>query len=150
MNPLTMWLSNIKHSLMVGVLFLVVILGIDDHNSHEVIERYKIEAATQAIKVKQVNDKNEKDATDATELLQSTTKNITSYYVAHPASVQYDVCSSGVPKTISNTKGINETGTSTIPTTYYSSEYNPEEVELMSNQLDQLQKLLVKDGVEIK
>lgn len=103
-------------------------------------EAKKAESLAADKKAKEQANESEKNTAD-------TINSIYAYYAAHPSVRMRDpnTCSGGLPKAASDSKVADDTAASG-----YFSPYSPELTELIANQLDQLQKLLVKDGVKVE
>lgn len=143
LNFLQPYVQLAKLVLLILILVTVVLTVVYVDHLRAEIAGFKSAAQVQLAQTKIINDKNIKEASDAQLSFQSATNDIHSYYLANPVRV-YNSCGSAVPKTSGDTIIANDTSQPNFLTTY-----NPEEVELIANQLDQLQKLLVADGVKV-
>jgi len=142
MNPLT-----IKILVALGAAALLFGSGYGLEYKHMV--EYKAEqkgiAEAQVTLVKNLNATIDTNAKDSNENIINTAQSIHDYYIAHPIiRLQNNGCGP-VPQAISSASGVDATSTSE-----YASPYTPESTEIIANQLDLLQKLLIKDGVEVK
>jgi hypothetical protein len=149
----------ILYKYLIELLFIVLtflggaLLGYEHEHKHlEAIEaQQKILSKQQEDAVKVLNKKIEDNANEATTQLQDSAKTITDYYANHPnvvVRVHHDgACS--LSGTVSDTSLVNDAPTSADVTAYVSP-YPPESCEVVANQLDELQKLLIKDGVTVK
>lgn len=111
----------------------------------------KVTGETAAAQVKIVDQKNKEQANEATKNLAGAVSGITDYYKSHPVVRLRNTCAGGSSpaQATDNPQSLDAT-TSSADASAYVSEYNPEDVELVAARLDELQKLLVKDGVTVK
>jgi hypothetical protein len=141
----------IRLTLVALILFIFMMIGAEAAYSYEHSKLIKLEsdlttkAAVQAALVAKLNQEIKGNADESQSQLQDTAKSITDYYVAHPVRVQVNTC----PGTVSSTTG-NPARPDAASEPSFLTTYDPEQVELMANQLDLLEKLLIKDGVTVK
>lgn len=143
LNFLQPYVQLVKLVLLILILVTVVLTVVYVDHLQKEIAGFKSAAQAQLAQTKIINDKNIKEASDAQLSFQSATNDIHSYYLANPVRV-YNSCGSAVSKAIGDPQRIDDTST-----TEYASTYTPESTEIIANQLDQLQKLLVADGVKV-
>ena len=154
MNPL----STVEKYL-IGIAVILILMLVSGfygwYKEHEVLVAYKATVAelgkAQQEQVAQLKKSQEEYANEADVKIQNATSAIADYYTNHPViRVQYSNTSC-VPGAPDITKGVGQTSESAVPTaSEFISDYNPEEVELMADQLDQLLQLLNKDGIKFK
>jgi hypothetical protein len=142
MNPIT-----IKILVALGVAALLFVSGYGLEYKHMV--EYKAEqrgvAEAQVTLVKNLNATIDTNAKDSNENIINTAKSIADYYKSHPVIRLQNDGSCSVPQANSSAPSTDGSTTSK-----YISAYSPELTEQIANELDLLQKLLIKDGVEVK
>ena len=142
MNPLTIKIA----AYAAGALLLFSAgFGVEYRNMIQYKAEQKGIAEAQTTEVHRLNKLIDSNAKDSNENIINTAQSIHDYYIAHPIiRLQNNGCGP-VPQAISSASGVDATSTSE-----YASPYTPESTEIIANQLDLLQKLLIKDGVEVK
>lgn len=142
MNPLTIKIA----AYAAGALLLFSAgFGVEYRNMIQYKAEQKGVAEAQVTLVKNLNATIDTNAKDSNENIINTAKSITDYYKSHPVIRLQNDGSCSVPQAISSASGVDAPSTSE-----YASPYTPESTEIIANQLDLLQKLLIKDGVEVK
>ena len=139
---------------LIGLVLIAIIFGLGYYIESKNFSAYKTE---QQILVKDRNDEVAKlnkqlkdNSQNAETQLQDTSKAISDWYVSHPVvRLQPNTCSQQGTGPTNNTVGPNGITAATDAQPYFISSYDPEQVEQVANRLDQLQKLLIKDGVKI-
>lgn len=103
-------------------------------------------AEQQVREVKAVDGKNEGSANATEQSYVEAITGVDAYYKSHPVvRVQYRDCTSPLPETASDPKGVDATAASG-----YVSPYSPSDTEQIAVRLDALQRLLVADGVTVQ
>jgi len=100
---------------------------------------------------KKLDEEHAKEMKNAEQNTVYATNSIDAYYRAHPAVrvLHSDSGCSPDPKTTDHPKSTDGTPPGTDASAYLS-EYNPQVVEQIASRLDQLQKLLMADGVAVQ
>jgi len=136
--------------LILGLLICFFFTYIGYHYEKTKFDQFKVEVAVAGkvqedeakLKDKEVTQNAIQAQTDSTNAITS----ITDYYKRNPVRVCGNTGSSTTTKADTSAGSVNNPSSGDLPITY-ASEYNPEEVELIASQLDQLLKLLKDDGV---
>lgn len=141
--------------LLAGIAFVAGLMGVSwfygYSGQHDILvsERAKNKQAadSQAILVDKLNKELEANKNESAKQTADAVQSINDYYKLHPVvRVRYKSGScSAVSEADSNPQSID--GTTAIG---YVSPYSPKSTEQVANRLDQLQKLLVKDRVQVK
>lgn len=105
-------------------------------------------AEQQARQTEELNAKHEQEAKDAEQNTIIAAERIDAYYRAHPVVRVRYTSASCVPEANPNPEGADATPAAGDATAYVSP-YAPDATEQVANRLDQLQKLLRADGVEV-
>ena len=153
MTPLT---TLEKYLIGLGIIFVLMLgSGIYGwYKEHLVLVAYQAQIAQigkdQEDKAKAQTKLQEDNANEASKNIISATSSINDWYLTHPVVKRVcDSSGSQMPGPNSNTSKSEQTSQSNLPATSgYVSDYNPKEVELMADQLDQLLQLLHKDGAQ--
>jgi len=150
LNPYLMYIKlGIVAAIVVAVYFFGHHQGYQpEHDKFTTFKASVAEAGSlAAAQAKQLDAQHEKELQDAQTNTLNTATAITDYYKSHPVIRVYHDRSGGcsLSKTDSNSSKSDEASTAG-----YVSPYSPESTEQVANQLDQLQKLLIKDGVTVQ
>lgn len=118
------------------------------------VSETKTAGEKQAAQVANLNQQLKDNANEATQNAITVAQESANYYRTHP-TIKYvrvfdhNTGISTVSETNSNTQSPYAANTPGLETGYFSA-YSEEECESVGSQLDQLQQVLIKDGVEIK
>jgi hypothetical protein len=140
---------------LIGILIVLMIFCAGYYVEYKNFKTFKDEQSLllkdRNAQITALNQTIKENANESESQLQDTSKSITDWYVAHPVvRVQPNTCNGQVPGPNNNTAGPNGVTTGSDAGTYYLSQYSPADTEQVANRLDQLQKLLIKDGVKVK
>lgn len=147
-------LIPLPYRILAGFAVLLVLVGGAYYrgwsSQHDVYIAYKARvaqtASIQAAETAKIDAYHQKELEDATHNTQIATDSISAWYKSHPVRVLLpSACASGVSTASSNTQGADD-----YAPIEYASPYRPDDTEQVANRLDQLQKLLIKDGVQIE
>ena len=143
------------YKLMGGILFLLVFGATCAFCGwripHDELTRFRaeVEAAGRVQQAQSLatDTKHQQEMKNAAESMVQAVGGIDSYYKQHPVVRVRDVCpgGSGMPQTAGGAEGIDAATVSG-----YVSPYSPQEVEKVAAQLNELQLLLLRDGVTVE
>ena len=147
-------LIPLPYRLLGGAIATAVLLGgcvyYGWHLRDRDFSEYKLQvnstAKAQAILTAQLNKKLKDNSDEAAKNVQIATQSIADYYKSHPVirlRIKHGSCT--VSTADSGSKGADGSTSA-----FYASPYTPESAEQVANRLDQLQKLLIKNGVTVK
>lgn len=143
---------------IVGILAIgaaILLAGIfigyrHEHDSLVALESKVAQAAADQVKSdKEKEALYERNLNEANKNTTNAAQSISDYYHAHPSIRVLHDSSCSVSQANDNSQGTNDSTTDSNVATYIS-QYSPESSEQVASQLDQLQKLLIANGVQIK